>query len=61
MCIKKEFPPFMFCDISGYFEMSVFEIISIFHGCMVWIEKYVTRVTDQHHEASRVMPNSDPE
>ena len=26
-------------------------IISIFHGCMVWIEKYVTRVTDRHHEA----------
>ena len=25
------------------------EIISIFHGCMVWIEKYVTRVTDRHH------------
>ena len=37
------------------------EIISIFHGCMVWIEKSVTRVTDRHHEACRVMPNSDPE
>ena len=24
---------------------------SIFHGCMVWIEKSVTRVTDRHHEA----------
>ena len=36
-------------------------IISIFHVCMVWIEKYVTRVTDRHHEACRVMPNSDPE
>ena len=36
-------------------------IISIFHGCMVWIEKSVTRVTDWHHEACRVMPNSDPE
>ena len=36
-------------------------IISIFHGCMVWIEKSVTRVTDRHHEACRVMPNSDPE
>ena len=35
--------------------------ISIFHGCMVWIEKFVTRVTDRHHEACRVMPNSDPE
>ena len=35
--------------------------ISIFHGCMVWIEKSVTRVTDRHHEACRVMPNSDPE
>ena len=37
------------------------EIISIFHWCMVWIEKSVTRVTDRHHEACRVMPNSDPE
>ena len=36
-------------------------IISIFHVCMVWIEKSVTRVTDRHHEACRVMPNSDPE
>ena len=36
-------------------------IISIFHGCMVWIEKSVTRVTERHHEACRVMPNSDPE
>ena len=35
--------------------------ISIFHGCMVWIEKSVTRVTDRHHEACRVMPNSDLE
>ena len=39
----------------------VMEIISIFHGCMVWIEKSVRRVTDRHHEACRVMPNSDPE
>ena len=37
------------------------ENISIFHGCMVWIEKSVTRVTDRYHEACRVMPNSDPE
>ena len=37
------------------------ELISIYHGCMVWIEKSVTRVTDRHHEACRVMPNSDPE
>ena len=28
---------------------------------MVWIEKSVARVTDRHHEACRVMPNSDPE
>ena len=35
--------------------------ISIFHVCMVWIEKSVTRVTDRHHEACRVMPISDPE
>ena len=25
--------------------------ISIFHGCTVWIEKSVTRVTDRHHKA----------
>ena len=39
------------------------KILIIFHGCrpMVWIEKSVTRVTDRHHEACRVMPNSDPE
>ena len=36
-------------------------IIIIFHVCMVWMEKSVTRVTDRHHEACRVMPNSDPE
>ena len=37
------------------------ETISIFHGCMVWIEKSVTRGTDRHHEACLVMPNSDTE
>ena len=42
-------------------EIQMFEIISIYHGCMVWIEKSVTRVTDRHHEACRVMPISDPE
>ena len=31
------------------------------YGCMVWIEKSVTRVIDRHHEACLVMPNSDPE
>ena len=35
------------------------EIISIFHGCTVWIEKSVMRVTDRHHEAFRVMPSSE--
>ena len=34
--------------------------ISIVHGCMVWIENSVMRVTDRHHEANRVMPNSVP-
>ena len=42
-------------------QVTVTENISVFHGCMVWIEKSVTRVTDRHHEACRVMPNSDPE
>ena len=49
-----------------YFKMSKIYtaeggIIGIFHGCMEWIEKSVTRVIDRHHEACRVMPNSDPE
>ena len=35
--------------------------ISIFHGYMVWIDKSVMRVTDWHHKACRMMPNSDPE
>ena len=35
--------------------------ISIFHVCMVWIEKSVMKVTDLHQEACSVMPNSDPE
>ena len=43
------------------FVYILYNIISIYHGCMVWIEKSVTRVTDRHHEACRVMPNSDPE
>ena len=33
-------------------------IISIFHECMVWIEKSGTRVTDRHHVACRVMPST---
>ena len=49
-----------FTDISTFYS-TVTDIISIFHVCIVWIEKSVTRVTDRHHEASRVMPNSDPE
>ena len=57
----KKIPQTVFFYVRGHFEISVLEIISIFHGCMVWIEKSVTRVTDQHHEACRVMPNSDPE
>ena len=35
--------------------------LGIFHRCMMWIEKSITRVTDWHHEACRVLPNSDPE
>ena len=49
MLKKKEMYPNIILDIKRYFEISVFEIISIFHGCMVWIEKSVTRVTDRHH------------
>ena len=43
----------------GY-PYAVCKKISILHGCMLWIEKSVTRDTDRHHEACRVMPNSDP-
>ena len=42
-------------------SLSSCDNISIFHVCMVWIQKSVTWVTDRHHEACRVMPNSDPE
>ena len=42
-------------------QILLVQIISIFHVCMVWIEKSVMRVTDRIHEACRVMPNSDPE
>ena len=42
-------------------KIVVLHIISIFQGCMVWIEKSVMRVTDRHHEVCLVMPNSDPE
>ena len=47
-------------ETRGYPNL-VCENISIFHVCMVWIEKSVTRVTDRHHEACPVLPNSDPE
>ena len=43
------------------FENCIEYIISILHGCLVSIEKSVTRVTDRHHEACLVMPNSDLE
>ena len=42
-------------------EIITIYTISIFHVCMVWIEKSDTRVADRHHEACRVMPNSNPE
>ena len=52
----------LFASNLNYCKVSrAFLTISILHGCMVWIEKSVTRVTDRHHEACRVMPNSDPE
>ena len=33
---------------------------SIYHGCMVWIEKLSLEITVRHHSASLVMPISDP-
>ena len=41
-------------------QLSGTNIISIFSGCVVWIEKSVTSVTDRHHEACRVMPKVIP-
>ena len=35
------------CELS----QPVGKTISILHGCMVWIEKSVTGVTDRHHKA----------
>ena len=63
MMKKFVLPPLQHWKSNAYvwFLLVTAEIISIFHVCMVWIEKSVTRVTDQHHEACRVMPNSDPE
>ena len=66
---EKGFTIFVCCSRDGLkctgtpscFLLHLQWIISFFHGCMVWIEKSVTRVTDRHHEACRVMPNSDPE
>ena len=52
------------CNSFSHFSnknIGIFEIISILDGCMVWIEKSVMRVPDRHHEACRVMQNSDPE
>ena len=56
--LNETLPQTVYCAITVYTEL---QIISIFPGCMVWIEKSVTRVTDRHYEACRVMPNSDPE
>ena len=52
---------YCYTGVYMYFVSFQYENISIFHGFMMWIEKSVTRVTDRHHEACRVMPNSDPE
>ena len=51
--------PFSF--LPQTFKQKLHHNISIVHGCMVKIEKPVRRVTDRHHEACRVMSNSDPE
>ena len=39
---------------------STWNVIRILSGCEVLIENSVTRVTVRHHEACRVMPNSNP-
>ena len=36
-------------------------IIGIFHGFVVRIEKFVTRITDRHHAACLVILNCDSE
>ena len=45
------------CNMHCLRNLSILDI-SIFHGCMAWTEKSVTRVTNRHHEACRVMPNT---
>ena len=47
-----------FCEVSLNLLKKT---ISIFPRCMVWIDKSITKVTDWHHEACLVMPNSDHE
>ena len=52
MPLKTSFSPRYLYNISSTMTFGArYRIISIFHGCMVWIEKSVTRVTDRHHEA----------
>ena len=44
---------FFFNFVSGHSNVcfsSTGRKLSIYHGCMVWIKKSVTRVTDRHHE-----------
>ena len=43
-------------SVSCELSQSMGKAISIHHGCIVLIEKYVT---DRHHQACQVMPNSD--
>ena len=68
LCISLAVPATVYWEIYNDYTTflvlrhnNILKIISIFHGCIVWIEKSVTRVTDRHHEACRVMPNTDPE
>ena len=37
------------------------KIVRIYHNCEGRVEKSVTRIAVWHHEACRVMTNSDPE
>ena len=43
----------LFSPTFTYISSQLIQNISIFHGCMVWIEKSVTTVTDWHHKASQ--------
>ena len=52
---------FCSCCIILFSEMSLQNIIKIYHGCDGRIKKSVPRIAVWHHEACQVMTNGDSE